>query len=286
MGANAAERGGINLGSTSFFDGFSPTDAWACGYLHYNGYFVNDAFNGPDGNKIADNSLRGGYTTAQVACNSGWTVLGGRLGATIIVPTMGHDVSPSPPLSDNGVGLGDITFGPSLQFLPVKRGGRVFFSHGVEIDILAPSGKYDVTKTVNPGNGYWSIVPFWKATLLPVPQWEISWRISYIHNFEYAPIGVTRHTGDGVWLNFATSYEVYKDLYLGLNGYWLKQLDADEIGGVNVSNSKQESLHIGPGFHYTFPSKDVLNFNVYFDVVDKNAFSDGVAINMQYAHPF
>ena len=213
-------------------------------------------------------------------------VLGGRLGANIAAPIIGHDISPSPPLSDNGTGLGDIIFGPSLQFLPVKRGGRDFFSHGVEIDILTPSGKNDVTKTINPGNGYWSILPFWKATLLPLPQWEISWRISYIHNFEYSPGGVTRHTGDGVWLNFATSYEVYKNLYLGLNGYWLKQLDADEIGSVNVANSKQESFHIGPGFHYTFPSKDVLNVNVYFDVMDKNAYSDGAAINMQYVHPF
>lgn len=284
--AGAAERGGINLTTTSFFDGFGPTEAWACGYLHYNGYFGFDALNGPDGHKAADNSLRGGYTAPQIACNSGWIVLGGRLGANIAAPIIGHSISPSPPLSDNGVGLGDIIFGPSLQFFPVKLGGRDFFSHGVEIDLLTPSGKYDVIKTVNPGNGYWSLLPFWKATVLPLPHWEISWRVNYIHNFEHSPGGVARRTGDGAWLIFTTGYEIYKNFYLGLNGYWLKQLEADQVGGVDVPDSKQESLHAGPGFHYTFTSKDVLNVNVHFDVMDKNAFSDGASINMQYIHPF
>lgn len=284
--AQAAERGGINLGATSFFDGFGSTGAYVCGYLQYNGYLAFEAFNGPDGDKIADNALRGGYVVPQIYCNSGWTVLGGRLGLDVVVPFFGYDISPSPPLSDNGIGLGDIMVGPGLQFPPVKRGGRDFFSHGFEFDVFAPTGKFDVTKTVNPGNGYWSLLPLWRATLLPLPHWEISWRVNYIHNFDYSRGGVTRHTGDGAWLNFTASHEIFKDFYLGLNGYWLKQLEADEIGGVKVPNSKQELLHIGPGFHYSFTPKDVLNFNVYFDAVNKNTFSHGAAVNIQYAHQF
>ncbi len=30
--------------------------------------------------------------------------------------------------------------------------------------------------------------------------------------------------GDGVWINFTASNEIFKDFHLGVNGYWLKQL--------------------------------------------------------------
>lgn len=281
--SGAAERAGINLGVTSFFDGFGSTDP-GCTYLHYGGYNAFDTYNGPDGHTIADWSLQAAYTVQQIACNAGWTVLGTVPGAGVVVPIGGQDISPSPPLFDNGTGLGDIMLDLYLQFKPVKRGGRAVFSQAVGVDFLSPSGKYDVTKTVNPGNGYWSVNPLWRATVLPLPHWEISWRANYIHNFDHSPQGVKRHTGDGVWLNFTTSYEIFKDFYFGLNGYWLKQLEPDEIGGVAVPNTRQESLYVGPGFHYTFPSKDVLNFNVYLTVEDKNTFSDSVQVNFQYVH--
>ncbi len=128
-------------------------------------------------------------------------------------------------------------------------GGHPVFSHGFEFDIFTPSGKYSARLPVNPGNDYWSLSPFWKATWLPTQGWEISWRLSYIYNFDHnsnpneaGPLSATvKHNGDGVWLNFTASREIFKDFYFGLNGYWLKQLTGD-IGATGALAKTQQEF--------------------------------------------
>ena len=283
--AGATQRTGINTGGTSFFDGFGGSQP-GCAFIAYLGHVDFDQLNGADGNKVADFELQSTYVIPQVACTTEQELFGGLLGWNVIVPFSGQDASPNPPLSTNGFGLGDALVGVSLAFPPVIENGRPVFAHGFEVDVIAPTGKFDPTKAINPGNDYWSINPFWKATWLPAPGWEVSWRLNYIHNFEHEVGGAQVHNGDGVWVNFTASRELFKDFYFGLNGYWLTQFEGDKINGVEIAGTKQESLYIGPGFHYTLDPKNIINFNVYFSVYDTNAFSDGAIINLQYIHAF
>jgi hypothetical protein len=280
--ATSAERTGINLGTTSFFDGFGGL-APGCAYIQYVGHNVFDTYNGPDGNTLNDWHLKSTYVTPQIACTTDVKIAGSSLGWTVLVPMSGQSASP---ITSNGYGLGDMIFGAYLAFSPVMSGGKPVFAHGIELDIITPTGKFDSNKTINPGNHYWSVVPFYKATWLFAPKWELSGRFNYIHNFDHSINGITRHTGEGFWVNFTASYEVVKDFHLGLNGYWLQQTESDSIGGVDTANSKQESLYIGPGFMYRYDPKNVFNFNVYLPVTDKNTFSDSVQVNLQYIHPF
>jgi hypothetical protein len=287
----AAERTGINLGSTSFFDGFAGV-APGCTLIAYLGHANFRTLTGPDGSKIADAHLDGDYFVPQFTCNSSWKISGGTLGWDTIIP-IGSQSSGNGYFATNGAGLGDILTGPYIQFPPIVSGGRPVFSHGFEADIIVPSGKYSATLPINPGNDYWSLNPFWKATWLPAPHWEISWRLNYIYNFDRqsnpnvaGPLRSTvKHNGNGVWLNFTTSREIFKDFYFGLNGYWLKQLTGDT--GVNgpLPDTQQESLYMGPGFHYTFDPANILNFNLYLPVYDANALSGGYQVNFQYIHP-
>lgn len=287
--AGAVERGGINLGTTSFFDGFGGL-APGCTYIQYTGHDSFKSLRDQNGDKIkiggSDPTLDITYVVPQVACTTNTKVLGSSLGWNAVVPFAGHDASPNPPFSTNGFGLGDTVLGAYLAFPPVMSGGRPVFAHGFEFDVITPTGKFDSNKAINPGNHYWSVAPFYKATWLFAPKWELSGRLTYIHNFDHDENGVNFRTGDGVWLNFAASYEIAKDFHLGVNGYWLKQFEADEVAGVKLANSKQESLYIGPGFSYTLDPKNIFNFNVYLPVSDTNAFSDGVQVNLQYVHPF
>jgi len=283
--AGAAERTGINTGSTSFFDGFGGSRA-GCSYIQYLGHVDFDQLNGPNGKKAADFELESTYAVQQVACTTEHELFGGLLGWTAIVPLSGQDASPNPPLSTNGFGLGDVDVGVTLAFPPVIENGRPVFVHGLSFDVLAPTGKFDPAKAINPGNDYWSTAAFWKATWLPQPGWEVSWRLNFIHNFEHQVSGAQLRSGDGVWVNFTASREIFKDFYLGLNGFWLKQFEGDEINGVEQPGTKQESLYIGPGFHYTLDPQNIINFNTYFSVSDTNAFSDGVLVNLQWVHPF
>lgn len=275
----AAERAGINLGTTSFFDGFGGL-APGCTYIQYLGHDSFDAYNGPDGNKEYDWRLKSTYVVPQIACTTNFKLLGSSLGWTALFPFSGQSADP---LTTNGFGLGDILGGPYLAFPPIMSGGKSVFAHGIELDVFTPSGKYDADKAINPGNHYWSLSPFYKATWLFAPGWELTGRFSYIHNFEHTENGVSYRTGDGVWINFNVSYEIVKNFHMGINGYWLKQLENDKNAALPLA---QDSLYLGPGFSYTMDPKNIFNFNVYLPVSDKNTFSDGVQANLQYIHPF
>jgi hypothetical protein len=92
--------------------------------------------------------------------------------------------------------------------------------------------------------------------------------------------------GDGAWLNFTASREIFKDFYFWLNGYWLKQLAAGTLAAATKAPlGQQEPLYIGPGFHYTMDPKNIINFNVYLPVYDVNAMSGGYTVNLMYIHP-
>jgi hypothetical protein len=280
--AGAAQRTGINTGATSFFDGFGGSTP-GCAFIGYLGHVDFDQLNGADGNKVADIELESAYAIAQIACTTEYELFGGFLGWTAIVPFSGQD---SNVLETNGFGLSDVDVGVSLSFPPVIENGRPVFAHGFGFDILTPTGKFDPDKAINPGNDYFSAAAFWKATWLPEPGWEVSWRLNFIHNFEHEVNGAELRNGDGMWVNFTVSREIFKDFYFGLNGFWLKQFEGDEINGQEIADTKQESLYIGPGFHYTIDPHNIINFNVYFSAYDANSFSDGVLINLQYVHPF
>jgi hypothetical protein len=284
--AFAAERTGINTGTTSFFDGFGG-DQPGCTYIQYLGYDKFKTVNDASGSKLADFDLGVTYGVPQLACSSSYKLFGGALGWNTIVPVSGLNSSTA---ATHGAGLGDIVAGPTLVWTPIIQEGRPVFAHGVELDIFVPTGKYSSGSAINPGNDYWSLSPFWRATYLPAPGWEFSWRVSYIYNFDHrsavnvaGPGGTTvTQNGDGLWLNFTASKEIFKNFYFGANGYWLKQLHADK---GTVGGQQQESFYFGPGFHYTIDPKNMINFNVYLPVYDANSLSGGYQVNLQYIHP-
>lgn len=280
--AIAAERPGVNLGATSFFDGFGGlTPGWAL--IQYGGNASFNVFNGPDGDKLYDWTLNSTYYVPQITYTSDIKLLDGTLGWNVILPLSGQS---SHPLPTNGWGPGDPLVGVYLEFAPVMSEGKPIFAHGVEFDAFIPIGRNDPAKPINPGTNYWSITPLYKATWLFAPKWELSGRLTYIHNFEHAKNDGVRHTGDGFWLNFAGSYEIFDNFHLGANGYWLQQLEKDAVAPHVLALGKQVSLYFGPGFSYTIDKNNILNLNIYIPMVEKNAFSDGVLVNLQYIHQF
>ena len=56
--------------------------------------------------------------------------------------------------------------------------------------------------------------------------------------------------GQAFHINYATSYELFKNVRLGFNGYWLQQLTNHEINGVGVPNSKERTVGLGPGIQF------------------------------------
>jgi hypothetical protein len=52
-----------------------------------------------------------------------------------------------------------------------------------------------------------------------------------------------------------------------------------------LAGTRQESLCLGPGFHYKIDPKNIVNVNLYLPVTDVNAPSGGYQLNLHYIHP-
>ena len=175
--------------------------------------------------------------------------------------------------------------------------GHPIFAQRFSFYFSAPVGKFDTDKDITQGSGYWSFQPYWAATFIPAAQWELSWRLYYIYNFETSRIGTSLipnvgsifqngQAGQATSVNFTASYAITKQFRFGLNGYYLKQLTDDKLNGQSYSGGKEEALYIGPGFQYNFNANNVMNFNVYLPVEDQNRFSGGEQFNLLLVHFF
>jgi hypothetical protein len=225
------------------------------------------------------------------------------------------------PVSDNGAGFGDLTFGSFMQFRPLMAGKRPVFSNRAEFDLIVPIGKYDPQKDINPGANFWSINPYWAATVLPLPYFELSARFNYLYNFKnYRPaLGrlyglqvqpqsaagsglASAQAGQAAWVNFTMSYELLHlfdvqtpHVYVGANGYYFQQFNLDKweyydgssVSGKNVYNDdgKAQVLGIGPGTLIELGPHDRLYANLYFQTLVRNR-AEATVLNLHWTHGF
>ena len=235
----AAERNGINLGTTSFFDGFGG-DKPGCTYIQYIGHDTFNSLHGANGQKEAvPTQLDVNYIVPQLACSSDYKLFGGALGWNTIVPFAEQDSGNGAlvPGTTNGGGLGDILVGPTLTFAPIMRDGRPVFAQSFEFDIIAPTGKYDASNErqsrqrllvhrsilegdLPSGSGLGNQLA---PQLHPQLRSHQTTRMPLARSRRHPCCAMATASG----LNFAASKEIFKDFYFGVNGYWLKQLAAD-----------------------------------------------------------
>lgn len=307
-------RAGINLGLTSFFDGFGrPVEGFTYqAYLHYARARAFYDAKGNENKAFRDPEFDVFLLLNQLSYTLPSTMFGGRArpAFNFILPVVGYKTSfgtPGPVLKDNGTGLGDLTFGPMIQFLPIVSGGRPVFSHRFELDLIAPTGKYDPARNINQGAHYISINPYWAATVLPFPGFELTARVNWIYNFtNERPVNPPRggmpptalpvesaQAGQTIWVNFATSYEVVKTLHLGAQGYYLKQLTRDRFNlttgghtnGAAQGEGLQQVLGIGPGLFWEAAKTEKLFANVTFPLLVKARW-DHTTYQVRWIHSF
>ena len=313
------EPAGINLGFTSFFDGFGRNEEGFT-YLTYLQVARMTSIADDEGDPLPyfnDPEINAAVWLNQLVYVLPYALFGdsAHVGIDFILPVVGFSTrfDPPPPapgfaLKDNGVGLGDVTFGPLLQFRPIFAGGRPIFSQRFEVDVIAPTGKYDPEKDLNQGANFTSLNPYWAATVLPLPHLEISARLHYLYNFPnerpalgrlyslQVPPQVERaRAGQAAWVNFATSYEVLHDFHVGLNGYYFAQLNLDwyqmhdgstNQGIFNTDLGKASFLGIGPGLMWSVDEHDKLFANFYTQTGVRNWPKADLIVNLRFIHGF
>ena len=157
---------------------------------------------------------------------------------------------------------------------------------------MATSSHSSVLK-ISPGMNTWSLNPSWAATVLPLPQLEISSRLNYLYNFQNSnvvlpgptPVQVTTRAGQAIFEDFAVAYEFLPfnpertaaySIRAGLNGYYLKQFTDSEVNGQAQPNSQEQVLGLGPGVMWVATKDDAFWFNVYFETAVENRFASNV----------
>ena len=293
--ASSNEPAGINLGGTSFMDGFGGTEP---GFV-YQQYFQiahYNAIHDQEGNSVPvfqDTDINAVVSLNQLIYVSRYHLFGGTLGGTALLPIVDLNAafaqtSPAKLTANEGLAVGDLTWGPFLQMPPVIAGGRAVFDQRFEFDVISPIGQYNHADDINPSSGFWSINPYWAATFLPTPKTEASFRLHYLHNFDNdAPAADAPpfRAGDAVWANFTASYKPLPNLNLGINGYYFQQIQNDTVEGQTIPKSETTNLSIGPGAMYVLGRQNIFFANAYFPVVERNT-TNGFHLVFRWIHVF
>jgi hypothetical protein len=291
--SHAYDQPAVNLGFTSFLDGGPPAGPgfYFAEYLHY---YASSQLNDQNGDKmpLPDPKVRALVSLSQFLYQSNQPVLmGGKWGLDLIVPvvSLSADYGGAGPFpADNGTGIGDILVGPFIQWDPIMGASGPRFMHRVELQVLLPTGKYDKDKELNPGSGFFSVNPYWSGTFFITPRMTSSLRLHYLWNAANSDpnrgFGTAEdaQAGSAVHANLAADYEVMpKQLRLGVNGYYLKQITDTKAGGSDVSKRREQVLGIGPGLVYHRSPEQHVFLNLFTEVLAENR-TQGTRVILRY----
>jgi hypothetical protein len=288
----------VNLGSSSFYDGFGSTDpGWtALNYFRWNDFTSIKDSRGQNSPLFVDPRINAISTVVHFVYAPPIPVSNGAISFEALLPIVDFQSHFNPPgmvLQDNGLNFGDLTFGAAYQSKPISLWSQSVLSWRIDMDVSAPTGGFDSNKDINQSSGFWSVNPYLAVTLLPISKWEISARFNYIYNFSTShgpdppqiPGFVFRNgqAGQAGWINFASSYEVIEGVRPGLNGFWLQQLTNDSTNGISLPGTLVEELYLGPGLDWQINKNGNVNFNVYLPISAKNT-PAGSQFNILYIH--
>jgi hypothetical protein len=292
----------LNLGSTSFFDGFGRTEqGWSI--LQYGRYENFSSITDSEGRAspyFKGTSIQVFSELTQIAYTTDWHPFGGdAVGFSASVPLVKLATSfaaDSPvKLSNNGFGIGDLVWGPLYQSRVFKHGGRPVLSFRVQLMILSPTGDFNPWDNINQSAGFWALNPYVAITWLPTPKLEFTTRLNYQYNFatnhfaDPPPVpGLSYVSGQAaqiVYGNFDASYQVAERIRLGFNGYFIQSLNDDRTNGHPVPQSEVTGISAGPGGRYTLDKSNALNVNLYLPIESRNG-SRGPQFNFQFIHRF
>ncbi len=280
----------VNLGLTNMLDGgpIRPYPGWYLfefAYFYHTDKFLNstgDLLGGvksPNFNSFAIISQLVYQTKKNVLLNAK-----GGLDFGVSTIVYSHAERNNLGIRSSGAGFGNTSLGTYLQWDPVMYKDRPLFVHRLEFQFSCPSGKNELPRnTINPGTRFFYLNPYWAATFYFTERASASWHLFYLWCAKNTVTDVKQ--GSAVHLNFSLQYEVIKKFYLGFNGYFLQQIENNRLESVEIPDSKERVLGLGPGMLY-FLNPDFIVFGyLYFETNVRNR-SQGMSFIFRFVKHF
>lgn len=274
--AQAYDEPVVNLGYTSFYDG-SPPSGPGFYFQDYFQYYTSNRFNDNKGNKLPlpRTDLDVVANVTQLIYVTTKKIFGANLGFSALLPWVVNDrvndgLENRVLKAENGPG--DLWIGPALQFDPMMRkdGKGPLFVSRLELDVIAPIGRYSNINAVNASSHFWSLNPYWAFTLWMTPKFSMAARLHYLWNgvnhspnVAFGPRVDSIQAGQAVFADIAVGYAIIEKLTVGANGYFFNQITDTLVNGIGVPGRKESVWAIGPGMVYSLSKNHFVFLNVY-----------------------
>jgi hypothetical protein len=246
QGQSHVSEPAVNLGDTSFLDGPAGPGfvAEQIGDAAHDGRITDSVGNAVLG-AGAVNSISG---LTHIAWISHKQVLGGWYGVEVVLSAAHVNAGA---LGDAG-GLGNTTVAPLILQWPEHRLFGMAIDQRAVADFDLPTGQYARTSNVNISSNAFTVHPYYAITAFPTKRIETSWRVHYLWNSTNndPPISTdaqSTQAGQAIHFNATAAYNLYKGLWIGPNGYYIKQITDGKVDGVPLPNSPEQVGAIGPG---------------------------------------
>ncbi|GMU19265.1 MAG: hypothetical protein AMXMBFR12_04570, partial [Candidatus Babeliales bacterium] len=267
----------INLGGSSFLDGGPLRQIPGYYFQWVTQDYDTHEFEGPRDESLCGRAcphFNEWVNSFQIFYLSQTNVLGlGNFGWDITVPIVFYSkIEPNfLGITSSGGGVGDLAMGAYIQAHPIYHGDRPVYVHRLEFVASFPTSQDKrPLHNVSPGNGVFYMNPYWAATMYFTPRFSASWRLHYLWVFEHPKTHFK--AGNTIHANFALEYALRSRFYLGINGYFLKQIKDNKLFGIDIPDSREQVLALGGGFLYALQRRfaAVIIANLYFETAVRN----------------
>lgn len=172
-------------------------------------------------------------------------------------------------ITSSGAGFADFLMGFFLQWKAVHLRGESSFITRLALDASFPSGKNEQPHfSINPGNNFYYIRPYWAATLYFTHRLATSWSLYYIWCSENKKTHV--QPGSAAYLNYDLEYQVRPKFWVAFTGYFLQQFRDSKFCGGAIPQSRERILGNGFGMLYTTCRGYSILSYIYFESSVRN----------------
>jgi len=171
-------------------------------------------------------------------------------------------------------GWGNLTLSPFILQWPERKMGRTRIVQRAVLDFDLPVGEYRRDVPVSIGTHAFTVHPYYAVTVFPTKRLETSWRVHYLWNATnnappYATGARSTQAGQAIHFNATAGYGLPHGVWVGANGYYLKQVTAPKVNGVSLPDSPEQVGAIGPGAVWNL-GRWLLYANAYHELGAQN----------------